>query len=266
MKNIWKRSSSLIILTASLLTVLASNCGGDCKTCTKGKCLECKLGYGLKESECILCNRTNCLNCDGDEEDCSKCAPYHFREPMEGGKYHECTKCGFGCESCANKEKCVECGPMFVHSVIDSSNCIVNHAKLFIIMVVIMASLCVSSCLAFWCSPGAGEVSVKAKKIRELEDLIKEKNEMIIKLSQMPQNNHPLDTETARMRLESEGEGKEIELAKVKDEKEGDSGSDSSSSSEEEKSKNKKSSINSSSSEDSDNSKKSKKSAKKSKA
>lgn len=245
--------------------VLASACGDECKVCQKGKCVECKLGFGLKDEECLHCNRTNCLNCDKNEEDCSKCAPYHYREPVEGGKYHECSKCGFGCEQCANKEKCMECGGMFIHSVVDHSNCVVNHAKLFMILVTIMSCICMSSCLAFWCTPGAGEVSLKLKRIRELEALIKQKDNMINKLAEREKDGGHLMTEgdTARMRLDTDAERTERKTGRKN--RSFNSGSDDSSSSDEEakgKSSDRSSDESESRSSDSDESKESGKKSK----
>lgn len=213
----------LLLITATQIpTGVISSCASDCKTCTKGKCIECELGFGLNEAECILCNRTNCLNCDGNEEDCVKCAPYHFREPIEGGKYHECTKCGFGCQDCVNKEKCVTCGSMFIHSVVDNSNCIVNHAKLFIILVLIMASLCVSSCIAFWCTPGIGEVSIKAQIIKRLEEELKRKESELTRYRlQFPEVEGQGDTARNQLITEGDQEPRTVELKtddKAKDE------------------------------------------------
>jgi hypothetical protein len=137
-------------------SVRSEHCVDNCLTCKRGICSECEVGYGLEENECMECDRENCLKCDGDSQDCTVCAQYHHRLSVEGGKYHECEKCGFGCERCANKEKCLKCAPMFSPNIIERNSCIVNHVKLFLILICMMTGICFMSCLAFWCSPGPG--------------------------------------------------------------------------------------------------------------
>ena len=144
----------IVVIALAVKLTKSEACGEDCVTCSKGVCSECRIGYGLKENKCEECKRSNCLNCDGNAENCVKCTQYHFPLAVEGGKYHRCSKCGFGCEECADTKKCKKCGPMFVQSFINRSQCIVDHSKLFVILVGIAFGMCGLSCLAFLCTEG----------------------------------------------------------------------------------------------------------------
>lgn len=148
--------SVFLVMSLFLVSYTSSKCVSNCVECNRGMCSKCAAGYGLDENECKECDRKNCLNCDNDTQDCLVCAKFHHRLSVEGGKYHECEKCGFGCQHCSNKEKCLKCAPMFTENIIERNECIVNHVKLFLILICILTGICFMSCLAFWCSPGPG--------------------------------------------------------------------------------------------------------------
>lgn len=146
-----------MVLICLLKFVNSDKCPNHCLKCQRGVCNECKEGYGLEDNQCKRCERQNCVNCDSSSLDCRVCAPYHYLSSIEGGKYHECSKCGFGCMACANQHQCLTCASMFVPNIIDLNGCIVNHIYLFLILVVVSGGACCFGCLAYYCSPGPGE-------------------------------------------------------------------------------------------------------------
>lgn len=200
-----------LIFALTLGVASASKCVKNCLTCERGVCSKCAIGYGLEENECKECDRENCVDCTGDTQDCRECAAYHHRLSVEGGKYHECEKCGFGCEKCANKEKCLLCAPMFSPNIIERNSCIVNHVKLFLILICVMTGICFMSCLAFWCSPGPGMEEYIINMGRQAHP----GPGTVLKTENAPLKDEPQDDKVSKKQAE-----KDEEIAKKKKEEE----------------------------------------------
>lgn len=161
-------------------------CPENCSSCREsGLCERCDYGFGLIKGNCERCLVKDCKYCDGDTSSCETCAIYHFREESKEirGAF-ECQKCGFGCMSCKNEEKCIKCGKMFKFSGSNPNNCIADHRTLFFIMVLILVFLLVTIALGFYCTSLTPEE--EKKMIEKYLEKERERDE--------PENS-PIDTE-----------------------------------------------------------------------
>ena len=82
------------------------NCAINCsiKDSDNCKCKECNKGFFVKNFLCEACN-TNCLSCEGNSENCTKCKNHYFLNDK-----NKCEECSPDCDNCINKNNiCTSC-------------------------------------------------------------------------------------------------------------------------------------------------------------
>ena len=117
------------------------SCDSSCRTCEieSTHCTDCKDGYYLSESSCKACSiphcnkctslwcekcedgyyansnsgcskcSDECITCDGDPEQCTKCKPGYYEYHVSSQEIFYCRKCNPECLSCTDADVCQLC-------------------------------------------------------------------------------------------------------------------------------------------------------------
>lgn len=227
LKNKRKFSKLKRFLFFSLISLLIKNtsqCPQNCSSCkTANQCERCEYGYGLIEGKCNRCTGKNCKYCDGNVNSCETCSIFHYKEESKEirGAF-ECKKCGFGCMTCENEDKCEKCGKMFKFSSTNKDQCIADHRTLFFIMILILLFLIVTITLGFYCTnltPEQEKEMILRYIDREKERLGRENNLDEEALDGVFKNVENKKEEEGKKRSEDEPNKKKKEVSGVKDQK-----------------------------------------------